>query len=177
MKKTIIWILAILAIIAGGGIYLHRTSSRPQNTAAPTVKVKPKKKKIHRQPAKQSSSSNSASTYNKENKAKTSSSSSSSAAVSSSSSQAQTKQSSSSSVNTGTAGKQGAGKMGNHTVNGQTVSNNVLAQIKQQLNNLGYDANAWSPQDMINLYRSVNQNGVKTPAQITKNDVENYLHK
>lgn len=176
MKKTIIWVLAILILIVGGGIYLHRTSSRPQNTATPTVKVKPKKKKIHPQPAKQSSISNSTTTYNKENKTKSSSSSSSSAAASSSSSN-QASQSSSSSMNTGTAGKQGAGKMGDHTVNGQTVGNNTLAQIKQQLSNLGYDANAWSPQDMINLYRSVNQNGTKTPAQITKNDVENYLHK
>lgn len=176
MKKTIIGeIIAIILILGGGFYYLH--SAPVRHPASPVTHVSKKKTRPKAPASKQPATHHSARPYNKENKTKkksatASSASSSSASKSSSASAAQ----SSSSVSTGTAGQRGAGKMGDHTVNGKTVQSGTLAQIKQQLSSLGYDANAWSPQDMINLYRSVNQNGSKTPAQITKNDVENYLH-
>ena len=66
---------------------------------------------------------------------------------------------------------------GDHTVNGQTVQADTLSKIKKQLDSLGYNSSAWSPQDMINLYRSVNQDGQTKPNQITKDDVESYLKK
>ncbi|KRM39384.1 lipoprotein [Lactobacillus hamsteri DSM 5661 = JCM 6256] len=66
---------------------------------------------------------------------------------------------------------------GDHTVNGQTVQADTLSEIKKQLDSLGYNSSAWSPQDMINLYRSVNQDSQAKPSQITKDDVESYLKK
>ncbi len=66
--------------------------------------------------------------------------------------------------------------MGDHTVNGKVVDSDTISQIKKRLDSLGYNSAAWSPQDMIDLYRVVNnQNGKSTPEDITKDDVESYL--
>lgn len=83
-------------------------------------------------------------------------------------------QSSTSSTATGTAGSTGAGAKGDHTVDGKTVTQPTIKEIKDRLNKLGYNANAWSPQDLIDLYRHAYENGHTSPDQITKEDVDSY---
>lgn len=97
---------------------------------------------------------------------------------SSSSSSAENSQSSESSSSQSSTDKEiNSHHSGDHTVNGQTVQDDTLTEIKKQLDSLGYNSSAWSPQDMIDLYRSVNQTSRTNPSQITKDDVENYLKK
>ena len=62
--------------------------------------------------------------------------------------------------------------MGDHKVHGQTVTNDQIAQLRKRVTKLGYEGMAWSPQDLIDLYR---KSGRANPDQITKNDVRNYL--
>lgn len=62
-----------------------------------------------------------------------------------------------------------------HTVNGSNVSLSTQDQIRNRLKALGISPNPWSPQDLINLYRYATTQGHKTPNDITKSDVENYL--
>ncbi|RMC38647.1 hypothetical protein F5ESL0236_06855 [Lactobacillus sp. ESL0236] len=73
---------------------------------------------------------------------------------------------------TGNAGKTGEGSMGNHQVNGKTVAKNQIAQLRKRVGKLGYDAMSWSPQDLIDLYRSSKR---ANPNLITKRDVQKYL--
>ncbi|MDF7671821.1 hypothetical protein PT281_00785 [Lactobacillus sp. ESL0701] len=73
---------------------------------------------------------------------------------------------------TGNAGKTGEGAMGNHKVNGKTVGTSQIAQLRKKLKSLGFDPMSWSPQDLIDMYRST---GHSDPSQITKQDVQNYL--
>lgn len=73
---------------------------------------------------------------------------------------------------TGNAGKTGEGSMGDHKVHGQTVTNDQIAQLRKRVTKLGYEGMAWSPQDLIDLYR---KSGRANPDQITKNDVQSYL--
>lgn len=80
----------------------------------------------------------------------------------------------SSSRDTGTAGSTGAGAMGDHTVNGKTVTQPTLDEIRAQLTKLGYNASAWSPQDLIDLFRHASENGHTKPEQITKEDVDSF---
>ncbi|MDF7638181.1 hypothetical protein PT285_01850 [Lactobacillus sp. ESL0791] len=82
--------------------------------------------------------------------------------------------SSSSGGDTGNAGKTGEGAPGDHTVNGKTVTPAEIKEIKAQVAKAGEDANAWSPQDLIDLYRSSKRT---SPSQITKQDIANYLKK
>lgn len=107
--------------------------------------------------------------YNKEKENQTSS------ANAQSSSSSKADEDSKSQSDTGTAGQKGAGKMGDHTVAGKTVDDDQLSSIKKKLDSLGYNSASWSPQDMIDLFRSANENGHSSPDQITKDDVENYL--
>lgn len=171
MKKTIIWGIVIVALLLGGDLtYQHYSRPQTQDATTSTVRMHKNKKKAKSPlPEKNSSSQKTTNKDSNDNSSTSSSSSSSQSSTQSSSS------SNSSSVDTGNAGKQGAGKMGDHTVNGKTVQDDTLAAIKKQLNVLGFDANAWSPQDMINLYRYANQQGTTSPAAITKDEVNAYL--
>lgn len=175
MKKPIIWGFVIIALLLGGDmVYLH--NSRPQSSNVETTKVhvNKNKKRSAKPPLPEKNTSNQDSSKETSNKDKNESSSTSSSSTSNTQSSDNTN-SSSSSVNTGNAGKQGAGKMGDHTVNGKTVQDDTLAAIKKQLNALGFDANSWSPQDMIDLYRYANRNGTTSPEAITKDEVNAYL--
>lgn len=80
--------------------------------------------------------------------------------------------SSDSDLDTGNAGKTGEGSMGDHTVNGKTVTGTEIAQLRKRVAKFGYDAMSWSPQDLIDLYR---KSGRTSPSMITKKDVQNYL--
>ncbi|MDF7668741.1 hypothetical protein [Lactobacillus sp. ESL0703] len=73
---------------------------------------------------------------------------------------------------TGNAGKTGEGAMGDHKVNGKTVGASQITQLRKQLKSLGFDPMSWSPQDLIDMYRST---GHSDPSQITKEDVQKYL--
>lgn len=159
MKKSILWgIIAIVFIVGGGGIFLneqhqHSTSQPAEQTSS---------KKVSRK----SSSLTSSSAI------------SSSAASSSSKAASSTSAADSSSKdinNTGNAGKQGAGKMGDHTVNGKEVDQETIENVKKKLKSLGYNPASWSPQDIINLYRYASNQGHDTPDKITKDDVNGYL--
>ena len=73
---------------------------------------------------------------------------------------------------TGNAGKTGEGAMGNHKVNGKTVSKKQIAQLRKRVAKFGYDATSWSPQDLIDLYR---KSGRTKPSKITRKDIQDYL--
>ncbi|WEV36859.1 hypothetical protein [Lactobacillus sp. ESL0677] len=73
---------------------------------------------------------------------------------------------------TGNAGKTGEGAMGDHKVNGKTVGASQISQLRKKLQSLGFDSMSWSPQDLIDMYRST---GHTSPSQITKQDVQKYL--
>lgn len=66
---------------------------------------------------------------------------------------------------------------GNQKVQGKTVDSSTVEAIRKQLNQLGFYANSWSPQDIINLYRQAAANGHTQPSQITAEDVRNWLQK
>lgn len=166
-KRLVIAICALILILGGEAFYLHQQNAASRPSHPRVTKVKPYhhiKQPKQRNNNKVSSPSSSSSKL------------SSSAKTSSQSSQASSSaQSSSRRVNTGNAGKHGAGKMGNHQVNGQAVSQSTLSQIKSRLTALGYDASSWSPQDMINLWRFASGRGVTSPAAISRQNVQQYL--
>lgn len=161
MKKSILWgIIAIVFIVGGGGIFLneqhqHSTSQPAKQTSS---------KKVSRKSSSLTSSS-----------AISSSAASSSSKAASSTSAANSSSSSKDINNTGNAGKQGAGKMGDHTVNGKEVDQETIENVKKKLKSLGYNPASWSPQDIINLYRYASNQGHDTPDKITKDDVNGYL--
>lgn len=66
---------------------------------------------------------------------------------------------------------------GDQKVQGKTVDSTMVEAIRKQLNQLGFYANSWSPQDIINLYRQAAANGHTQPSQITAEDVRNWLQK
>lgn len=154
MKKTLFWgIILAVFIIGGTGIIATQNSQ-------------------HASQVKQSQSSKSSSS--KESSSSSSMSSSSSNAASSSH-KSEDHSSDSSSADTGNAGKTGAGKKEDQTVNGKKVDQDTIENIKSRLNQLGYNANSWSPQDIINLYRYASNQGHTDPEQISKHDIESYL--
>lgn len=150
MKESFLWgIVAIIIVISGGGFIIYEENK--QNTA----------------PSSQTASSK---TSSKKSSSQTSSDSSEDSSEDSSS------QSQSSSSDTGTAGQQGEGKAGDHTVNGKTVSEDTIISVKNKLKVLGFNPNAWSPQDIIDLYRFCVNRGHSDPDQITRSDVQDYLN-
>ncbi len=150
MKKSFLWgIIAIIIVISGGGFIIYEENK--QNAA----------------PSSQTASSK---TSSKKSSSQTSSDSSEDSSDDSSS------QSQSSSSDTGTAGQQGEGKAGDHTVSGKTVSEDTIISVKNKLKVLGFNPNAWSPQDIIDLYRFCVNHGHSDPDQITRSDVQDYLN-
>jgi peptidoglycan DL-endopeptidase CwlO len=73
---------------------------------------------------------------------------------------------------TGNAGKTGEGSMGNHKVRGKTVTTDQITQLRKRVTKLGFDGMSWSPQDLIDLFRSSKRT---SPNKITKSDVQQYL--
>lgn len=162
MKKSILWgIIALVFIIGGGGIFIHEQNQQQRRNPAPQVASSNHKKS--------SSSDSSSSSESSAISSQSSSIASSSASSAASSSNADDNQS------TGTAGQHGEGKKGDHTVNGKEVDQDTIINVKDKLKGLGFNANAWSPQDIINLYRYCVNKGHSDPDQITKEDVEGYL--
>ncbi|KRL87237.1 SpoIIIAH-like family protein [Lactobacillus kalixensis] len=168
MKKSILWIIVFAALVIGGGGYVI-TRNNQASQPAPTQSSS----KTSNKEKKSSSSSISSSSSQSSEESSASNNNSSEANSSSSSSSAQ----SSSSVDTGNAGKQGVGKPGDHTVNGKTVDQDTIINMRDKLKSLGFNEQAWSPQDIIDLYRFATSRGHSDPDQLTKQDVEAYLNK
>lgn len=68
-----------------------------------------------------------------------------------------------------------AGAMGDHQVNGKTVTADQISQLRKRVGDLGYEPTSWSPQDLIDLYRQAASHGHNSIASITKKDVEDFL--
>lgn len=68
-----------------------------------------------------------------------------------------------------------AGAMGNHQVNGKSVTNDQISQLRKRVGQLGYEPTSWSPQDLIDLYRQAASHGRNSISAITKKDVEDFL--
>lgn len=71
--------------------------------------------------------------------------------------------------------KHKAGAMGDHTVNGQTVTNSDIAALRKRVGQLGYEASSWSPQDLVDMFRQAASRGHNSPSEISKSDVESFL--
>lgn len=174
MKKPTMWgLIAFLLLGIGEVCYMHFATPKPSNLTIKTAKVDTKKKRT--KPPLPDTHQHQPHDLNN-NKGENAKSSSLSSKFSSNKRYSGARSSSSaSSLDTGNAGKHGEGKMGNHKVNGKTVQPSTLYQIGKRLNDIGYDANSWSPQDMIDLYRYAHQQGTTSPREITKTEVEHYL--
>lgn len=159
MKKSFLWgIIAIIIVISGGGFIIHEENKQNAAPSSQTASSKTSSKKSSSQTSSDSSEDSSDSSS------------------ASSSSEDSSSQSQSSSSDTGTAGQQGEGKAGDHTVNGKTVSEDTIINVKDKIKSLGFNPNAWSPQDIIDLYRFCVNRGHSDPDQITRSDVQDYLN-
>ena len=67
--------------------------------------------------------------------------------------------------------------MGDHKVKGEEVTQPTIDAIKKRMDSLGYNSSAWSPQDVINMYRKAADNGHDSVDSITKEDIQSYLKK
>lgn len=161
MKKYVFIALAVLFIVGGGGTYVA-THQNQNSQPAPS-----KMQSSTRSSRQQSSSSL---TSQSTSQSSSQSASQSTSAQNSSSNKAQSQSQTDSS-------HQGEAKAGDHTVNGKVVSDKMISILQERLNSLGFNPEAWSPQDVINLYRYCSQKGHSDPGQITKQDVESYLKK
>ena len=56
------------------------------------------------------------------------------------------------------------------------VVDGTSASGKDKIKSLGFNPNAWSPQDIIDLYRFCVNRGHSDPDQITRSDVQDYLN-
>lgn len=161
MKKYIFIALAVLFIVGGGGTYV--ATHQNQNTQPAPNKMQSSSKSSSQQ-------SSSSSTSQSTNQSSSQNASQSTSAQNASSSKTQEQSQADNS-------HQGEAQAGDHTVNGKTVSAKTISIIQERLHSLGFNPDAWSPQDVINLYRYCSQKGHSDPGQITKEDVESYLKK
>lgn len=96
--------------------------------------------------------------------------------------QKQTTQSSSqSSTSSSTSSAQGNPSQGNksapagYVVGGQTVSMSARGQIRSRLTDLGYDQSQFTDDQVVGIFNTAYNNGHQSPAEITKDDVAQYL--
>ncbi len=190
MKRATIIIASILVILGAGGLFYTKqfsqnSESTPQKA---TYNSKNKKKTAQSTSSSQSSESSSSKSLHSSSaeSGSTSSEEHSSASQSSSKTPSSTSSSSSSEEktpsskqSTGNAGKvkNGAGAMGDHKIKGEEVTKPTIDAIKKRMDSLGYNSSAWSPQDVINMYRKAADNGHDSVDSITKEDIESYLKK
>lgn len=189
MKRATIIIASILVILGAGGLfYTKQFSQKSESTSPKTTYNSKNRKKSTSTSSSQSSESSSSKSLNsssaesgstsseEHSSASQSSSKTPSSASSSSSSEEKTQ---SSKQSTGNAGKvkNGAGAMGDHKVKGEEVTKPTIDAIKKRMDSLGYNSRAWSPQDVINMYRKASENGHDSVNSITKQDIESYLKK
>lgn len=191
MKRATIMIASILVILGAGGLFYTKQFS--QNSESTPQKATYNNSKNNKKTAQSTSSSQSSesrssrslnsssaesgSTSSEEHSSASQSSSKTPSSASSSSSSEEKTQSSKQS--TGNAGKvkNGAGAMGDHKVKGEEVTQPTIDAIKKRMDSLGYNSSAWSPQDVINMYRKAADNGHDSVDSITKEDIESYLKK
>lgn len=187
MKRATIIIASILVILGAGGLFYTKqfsqnSESTPQKA---TYNSKNKKKTAQSSQSSESSSSKSLDSNSAESGSTSSeehssaSQSSSKTASSASSSSSSEEKTPSSKQSTGNAGKvkNGAGAMGDHKIKGEEVTKPTIDAIKKRMDSLGYNSSAWSPQDVINMYRKAADNGHDSVDSITKEDIESYLKK
>lgn len=185
MKRATIIIASILVILGAGGLFYTKqfsqnSESTPQKATYNSKNKKKTVKSTSSSQSSESSSSKSLDTSSAESRSTSSeehsSASQSSSKTASSSSKEKTQ---SSKQSTGNAGKvkNGAGAMGDHKVKGEEVTQPTIDAIKKRMDSLGYNSNAWSPQDVINMYRKAANNGHDSVDSITKEDIQSYLKK
>ena len=187
MKRATIIIASILVILGAGGLFYtkqfsQKSESTPQKATYNSKNKKKTVKSTSSSQSSESSSSKSLDTSSAESESTSSeehSSASQSSSKSASSSSSSEEKTQSSKQSTGNAGKvkKGAGAMGDHKVKGEEVTQPTIDAIKKRMDSLGYNSSAWSPQDVINMYRKAADNGHDSVDSITKEDIQSYLKK
>lgn len=186
MKRATIIIASILVILGAGGLFYTKQFSQNSESTPQKAIYNSKNKKKTAQSTSSSQSSESSSSKSLDTSSAESGSTSSEDHSSASQPGSKTASSASSSSSseaskqsTGNAGKvkNGAGAMGDHKVKGEEVTQPTIDAIKKRMDSLGYNSSAWSPQDVINMYRKAADNGHDSVDSITKEDIESYLKK
>ncbi|MCI1466507.1 MAG: hypothetical protein LKH26_02150 [Lactobacillus sp.] len=94
---------------------------------------------------------------------------------------AQAKSSNQTSSNSSTNSAQGDPSQGNksapagYVVGGQTVSMSARGQIRSRLTDLGYNQAQFTDDQVVGIFKTAYNNGHQSPAEITKDDVAQYL--
>ncbi|MCI1915643.1 MAG: hypothetical protein LKJ04_00485, partial [Lactobacillus sp.] len=94
---------------------------------------------------------------------------------------AQAKSSNQTSSNSSTNSAQGDPSQGNksapagYVVGGQTVSMSARGQIRSRLTDLGYNQAQFTDDQVVGIFNTAYNNGHQSPAEITKDDVAQYL--
>jgi hypothetical protein len=95
--------------------------------------------------------------------------------------QKQTTQSTTTSSSSSASSAQGNPSQGNksapagYVVGGQTVSMSARGQIRSRLTDLGYDQSQFTDDQVVGIFNTAYNNGHQSPAEITKDDVAQYL--
>jgi hypothetical protein len=95
--------------------------------------------------------------------------------------QKQTTQSTTTSSSSSASSAQGDPSQGNksapagYVVGGQTVSMSARGQIRSRLTDLGYNQAQFTDDQVVGIFKTAYNNGHQSPAEITKDDVAQYL--